>query len=180
MYFPIRSWEKNRIFSTERYDCWALDWQSDTASFSDDAVCMSRTRRGVSSTSLCMLPNDLLLLCCWTCKLRKVWIMLFTGMSRLPLTILDQFWKESVFCAIEKVYGMVFGLIWLKPPAWNLAKVRMELLERQQSQERCKSGPKVNTRTVKYSNLSIPSEKFMKLQWQPIKKKRMGGWKQIL
>ena len=92
-----------------------------------------------------------------------------------------RFWNESMFCTIEKVYGMVFGLIWwLKPRTWNLTKVRMELLERQQSQERCKSGPKVNFRAVKYSNLWIPSERFMKLEWQPIKKKRMEGWKQIL
>ena len=34
----------------------------------------------------------------------------------------------------------------------------MELLERQQRQERSKSGPKVNTPAVKHSSLWIPSE----------------------
>ena len=89
-------------------------------------------------------------------------------------------WKENTFCATEKEYGMAFGRIWWsKPPTWNLAKVLVESLDRQQSQERCKSGPKANTHAVKYSNPWIPSEKKTKAQLQTTKKKQWVGWKQM-
>ena len=103
------------------------------------------------------------------------------SMSRLPSSILDQYLKgEHVLRHREGIWNGNWSDMMIETSYMNLAKVRMELLEKQQSQDRCKSGPKVNTRAVKYSNLWIPSERFMKLEWQPIKKKRMEGWKQIL
>ena len=87
------------------------------------------------------------------------------SMSRLPSSILDQYLKgEHVLRHREGIWNGNWSDMMIETSYMNLAKVRMELLEKQQSQDRCKSGPKVNTRAVKYSNLWIPSERFMKLE----------------
>ena len=55
------------------------------------------------------------------------------------------------------------------------APLTLEVLDRQQSQVRCKSWPKANTHAVKYSNPWIPSEKKTKAQLQTTKKKQWVG-----
>ena len=79
-------------------------------------------RGGVSSTSLCMSPNDPLLLCRWTCILCKVWVILFAVNVKVP-TILDQFLKgKHVLCHREGIWNDLWSDMMIETSCMRFGK----------------------------------------------------------